>query len=256
MEPPPAPPAEPTRRQRSGGAFGGGGGGGAGAAAGGTGIGGSGSRGSGSGRKGPRLLNTCVQCKKSKSKCDGALPCSRCFKTCLPCRPGTRRPRRPSKPPAAESGSAGPSSNSSPLQSQSQAQSLPLPPLPAPPLVTPLVELVMERADPRASVEVYLQAWHRVHATGRIDRGKALRIMRMWHLMGALCGSDITWGVAAQVARTLNASRAEVEGEEGLRLGMPDGPRRRKAAYDAAELAAASEELKATDVFKRAGRWV
>ena len=100
-------------------------------------------------------------------------------------------------------------------------------------------------------------------AQGRIDRDKALRIMyihsiihalhaappprgwmdvwiwtdvsrttvdpqpprRMWDLMGTLCGADITWGVAAQLQKALGASRAEVEGEEGLRLGMPEGPR-------------------------------
>ncbi len=48
---------------------------------------------------------------------------------------------------------------------------------------------------------------------------------RMWDLMGTLCGADITWGVAAQLQKALGASRAEVEGEEGLRLGMPEGPR-------------------------------
>jgi hypothetical protein len=59
--------------------------------------------------------------------------------------------------------------------------------------------------------------YHNTHPT-HTDR-------RMWHVVGSLCGSDVTWGIAAQLMRTLGASRVEVEGEESLRLGMPEGPR-------------------------------
>ncbi len=82
----------------------------------------------------------------------------RCFKTCLPCRPGTRRPRRSAKG-ADDTQDNEEGSISSPRLLLAQAG--------GPVLTTPLVELVFQRADPRASVEIYLQ----VRACPREEEG-------------------------------------------------------------------------------------
>lgn len=90
---------------------------------------------------------TCVQCPKSKTKCERTIPCERCFALGLPCRPSECRPcGRKAGAGAAAAGMDGLQDDGEELRGLGQ----------------PVMDLVMATADIKANVERYLQAFHQV----------------------------------------------------------------------------------------------
>ncbi|KAM3568315.1 hypothetical protein VYU27_009559, partial [Nannochloropsis oceanica] len=117
--------------------------------------------------------------------------------------------------------------------------------------ITPLVELVFQRADPKSLTEPYLAAFHLIHAQGQLQRDNVLRILRMWHGLSLLIGSDVTWGVAAVVGKTTGITMTEVEGDDSLRLDMSDAQRQAYAKEMILRTSMASHELQTSDLFKQ-----
>ncbi|KAM3571214.1 hypothetical protein VYU27_006731 [Nannochloropsis oceanica] len=120
----------------------------------------------------PKLLHTCVRCRVGKMKCDGTYPCHRCWRLSLPCR----------------------------IQKGKGTEHL------------STVDMVIERTDPTALTELYLRAFRQVQSEGKIERQKAVCMLRTWHSLSLLVGRDITWGIAHQVAHILAITAFEVEG--------------------------------------------
>ena len=122
----------------------------------------------------------------------------------------------------------------------------------------PLLELVLERVDPLPMVELCLQAFHAAHREGRIDRAKTAMVLRLWRAHSLLMGtSDCSWGVGPGMAKVLGLSPQELEpgpgarSSEALRTDAPPAVRAARLRQAAARAAAASEALKATELFRR-----
>ncbi len=109
-------------------------------------------------------------------KCDGLFPCSRCWdRVCFCCRPqmdgfieagadeGNNNSSRLSSPSsaasAASTGGGGAAAASGQLTT------------------APYIHLVFLRSHPQASAEGFLAAFMPLHAQGRIDRGKLVRVL-------------------------------------------------------------------------------
>lgn len=89
-----------------------------------------------------------------------------------------------------------------------------------------------------------------MHAQGKISRRRALWVLRAWGIQSALVDADVTWGLAAQVAKTMGITAAEIEGKDMLALGPTVEGQRRLAAAAAAKAKSMSNELKGASRFR------
>ena len=67
---------------------------------------------------------------------------------------------------------------------------------------------------------MYTQAFERHYLAGKILRGSAIRILKMWSFLSSLAGDDVTLGVAEHVRRRFDISPLELE-ESMLMLQDP-----------------------------------
>ena len=124
----------------------------------------------------------CLACERSHKKCTG-VPCDRCFRLSLRCRPPNTGPAGTSTPPQ------------------------------------PLMELLVERHDGGAMANKYMQAFGQAHREGLIDRDLAVRLLRVWRARSILADADVTFGLAACLSKELGVLPAELEGRGGTGRG-------------------------------------
>jgi hypothetical protein len=65
--------------------------------------------------------------------------------------------------------------------------------------------------QPQPFVEMYTQAFEKLYFAGKILRGSALRVLKMWEFLSCLAEADVTLGMAEHVRRRFNISTMELE---------------------------------------------
>ena len=131
-------------------------------------------------RFGQDRVHVCLACLPAHQKCSG-VPCDRCFKLSLHCRPSPMQ---------------GAAANDNPTQ--------------------PLVELLLERQDGRAMASLYMQAFGQALREGLVDRDVTIRLLRVWRARCILAGADVSFGLVGCISEKLGVLPVEVEGEGDL----------------------------------------
>lgn len=111
-------------------------------------------------------------------------------------------------------------------------------------------ELHFHRQDPRPIASLYLRIFQDLHAQGRISRKRALWMLRSWGALSYLAEADVTWRVAAGVAKAMGITSTEIEGEDMLVLGPTLQEKRRRARIGTEKIMRDSEALKNTERFR------
>lgn len=205
---------------------------------------------------------TCLQCREARITCDrSSYPCPRCFRLSLPCRlvchvrkggkAARRRCSAPGERPQSTidgggGGGGGVHAGNSGIQEGGLMQ-------PADP--AHLLDLSLGSLDIRGSAQAFLQSFHAAHAAGRVDRGRALRLLRLWRQGSLLAGTDITWGAAASIAGALGI--ADMDLDESAAVVNWDGPptaRLQRAEATWQRTLHASAELEQSALFHDAGK--
>ena len=147
-----------------------------------------------SGRSRPRKngIRACVSCWKKKVQCDNRFPCGRCYQLCLECRLPTGDEKKE--------------------EERRQADDSP---------ASVLLELAFSRNDPRGLAEEYLRAFYVLHEEGVLDRQLVLGVLRTYKTNSLMVGSDVTWGIAGEIAKALSLAPTDLELPEALCMEKP-----------------------------------
>ncbi|TFJ87491.1 hypothetical protein NSK_000843 [Nannochloropsis salina CCMP1776] len=181
---------------------------------------------------------TCQLCRESKTKCDGAFPCSRCWnRMCVCCRPqqhtlesvasrpgpGAKKRRRRR---------ALPEEVTDLLEEEQQDEAMGVVGS------TPYVHLVFLRSRPQPLVEVFLRTFGEMYLEeqrggaragggegGTVEgssRGKVVRLLRCWQERSAYVGTDVTHGILPALTGLFQVTGKEL-GEGGDKEGGTEG---------------------------------
>lgn len=111
--------------------------------------------------------------------------------------------------------------------------------------------LQLQKEDPRAFISLHMRIFREMHAQGNIDRNKTLRMIKRWHTISLCAEVDVSWGLAAEMARTLEITADEFEGKEVMLLDSPPEQQRRMARQALMQERDQSNALKESQRFRR-----
>jgi hypothetical protein len=144
--------------------------------------------------------------------------------------------------------------------------------------------------DTTAQAALYLRAFTRLVAEGRVVRERVLAIMyvrravdgrcaligsdlgwngfpltlffvesdpytyrRAWRVLSLATGADVTWGLLGEISGVLDVNPAELEGKDALRWGIPAEGRIQRAQRQLQSMGRTSKLLEQLPMFKQAG---
>ncbi|KAM3571213.1 hypothetical protein VYU27_006730, partial [Nannochloropsis oceanica] len=117
------------------------------------------------------VASSCVRCRRSKTRCNGTVPCQRCFRLALSCYPQFHSINRRGRHGHGHRRDAGAPQADGETTSSKGGRTGGLKP------ASCLVDLAIKRVDPLPMTQLFLSAFHQLYRQNKLDRAKLIPLL-------------------------------------------------------------------------------